>query len=90
MKMATESEVSLEPRLDDHPVPRSAWVARRASNPNSPPQDSRQRKRDEEKSKGRGVELLSFFRLTRAKTYPIGVLPEFAPLPLTFTRITPD
>jgi hypothetical protein len=42
------------------------------------------------KSKGRGVELLSFLLLSRGKTYPIGVLLAVAPEPETFTRITPD
>jgi len=44
-----------------------------------------------EKREGRGVALfLSFFRLSRGKTYPMGVLLELAPEPEVSTRITPD
>ena len=43
------------------------------------------------KREGRGVALfLSFFRLSRGKTYPMGVLLELAPEPEVSTRITPD
>jgi hypothetical protein len=43
------------------------------------------------KREGRGVALLSFFfRLSRGKTYPIGVLALLAPEPEVSTRITPD
>src|SRR6202035_2707115 len=43
------------------------------------------------KREGRGVALLSpCFRLSRGKTYPMGVLLELAPEPEVSTRITPD
>jgi len=42
------------------------------------------------KREGRGVALLSFFRLSRGKTYPMGVLALVAPEPEVSTRITPD
>jgi hypothetical protein len=42
------------------------------------------------KREGRGVALLSLFRLSRGKTYPMGVLALLAPEPEVSTRITPD